>query len=148
MGDAAPVTARRAIPADRDRSDPEPTLIRMDPTDRPRDVRAPSHREARLAGLASLETHVELALRALCASHPVTPGNDQADEIAAAHVLAERCRDLLVALDDYRAHVSPPPDRRSSHRARRRPTIAPRCDRLDWTRFDELMQHGTKVRSK
>jgi len=61
-----------------------------------------------LAGLATLEATVRLAVRALHATHPdLTRGlrDDHRMELTTACIVAELAEDLLLALDDHRAYV-------------------------------------------
>lgn len=62
----------------------------------------------KLAGLATLEATVRLAVRALHASYPdLTRGlrDDHRIELTTACIVAEVAEDLLLALDDHRTHV-------------------------------------------
>ena len=73
----------------------------------PRDPLA-LHRQ--LARLATLEAAVRTALRGLHLTYPATTQpqcDDEFLEITTARMLAELCNQLLVALDDHRAQVSP-----------------------------------------
>ena len=66
--------------------------------------------QRQLAGLATLEAAVRTALRGLHVTYPATTQpqrDDELFEITTARILAELCNELLVALDDHRAHVSP-----------------------------------------
>ena len=66
--------------------------------------------ERQLAGLAILEAAVRTALHRLHLTYPATTQpqcDDEVFEITTARMLAELCHELLVALDDHRAHVSP-----------------------------------------
>jgi hypothetical protein len=66
--------------------------------------------QRQLAGLASLESAVRTALRRLHLTYPTTAQpqcDDELFEITTARMLTELCNELLVALDDHRAHVSP-----------------------------------------
>jgi hypothetical protein len=61
-----------------------------------------------IAGLATLESTVEIAARALVATHPdigraCRPGEPAV--ATTARVLVDDCERLLVALDDYRSHL-------------------------------------------
>ena len=63
---------------------------------------------AQLAGLATLEATVRLAVRALHATYPdLARGlrDDHRLELTTACILAEAAEDLLLALDDHRAYV-------------------------------------------
>jgi hypothetical protein len=63
---------------------------------------------AQLAGLASLDASVRLALRALHATYPdLARGlrDDHRIELTTACILAELAEDLLLALDDHRTYV-------------------------------------------
>ncbi len=63
---------------------------------------------AQLAGLATLEATVRLAVRALHATYPdLTRGlrDDHRIELTTACIVAEVAEDLLLALDDHRAYV-------------------------------------------
>jgi hypothetical protein len=63
-----------------------------------------------LAGLATLEAAVRTALRILQVSYPAVTRpqcDDEVFEVTTARMLAELCNDLLVALDDHRAHIAP-----------------------------------------
>jgi len=63
-----------------------------------------------LAGLATLEAAVRTALRILQVTYPAVTRpqcDDEVFEVTTARMLAELCNDLLVALDDHRAHVAP-----------------------------------------
>jgi len=61
-----------------------------------------------IAGLAILESTVEIAARALVATHPdicrvCRPGEPAV--VTTARALVDDCERLLVALDDYRSHL-------------------------------------------
>lgn len=61
-----------------------------------------------LAGLATLESTVRLAVRALYATYPDVAHaqrDDERFEITTARILVELAEDLLNALDDHRSHV-------------------------------------------
>jgi hypothetical protein len=63
---------------------------------------------AQLAGLATLEASVRLAVRALHATYPdLARGlrDDHRIELTTACILAESAEDLLLALDDHRTYV-------------------------------------------
>jgi hypothetical protein len=63
---------------------------------------------AQLAGLATLEATVRLAVRALHATHPdLARGlrDDHRIELTTACIVAELAEDLLLALDDHRTYV-------------------------------------------
>jgi hypothetical protein len=65
--------------------------------------------QRQLAGLASLEATVRTALRALYATYPTLArpqSDDEAFEITTARMLADSCNEVLVGLDDHRAHVA------------------------------------------
>jgi hypothetical protein len=65
--------------------------------------------QRQLAGLAALEANVRTALRALYVAYPTAArpqSDDEVFEVTTARILAEFCDDLLVALEDHRAHVS------------------------------------------
>ena len=72
--------------------------------------RGPLALQHQLAGLATLEASVRTALRALHVAYPVIGRPSQDDdgfEVMTARALAERCDDLLAALDDHRSTVAP-----------------------------------------
>lgn len=61
-----------------------------------------------LAGLATFEATVRLAVRALHATHPdLTRGlrDDHRMELTTACIVAEIAEDLLLALDDHRSYI-------------------------------------------
>jgi hypothetical protein len=72
--------------------------------------RDPLGLQRQLAGLATLEAAVRTALRSIHAAYPAATRpqcDDEVFETTTARMLAELCNDLLVALDDHRAHVAP-----------------------------------------
>jgi len=72
--------------------------------------RDPLGLQRQLAGLATLEAAVRTALRILQLTYPAVTRpqcDDEVFETTTARMLAELCNDLLVALDDHRAHVAP-----------------------------------------
>lgn len=63
---------------------------------------------AQLAGLATLEATVRLAVHALHATYPALARglrDDHRIELTTACILAEIAEDLLLALDDHRTYV-------------------------------------------
>jgi hypothetical protein len=61
-----------------------------------------------IAGLATLESTVEIAARALVATHPDISRVCRPSEpavVSTARVLVDDCERLLAALDDYRFHL-------------------------------------------
>ncbi len=71
--------------------------------------RNPLALQRQLAGLAALEATVRTALRALYATYPTLArpqSDDEAFEITTARLLVDSCNEVLVGLDDHRAHVA------------------------------------------
>jgi len=71
--------------------------------------RDPLALQRQLAGLASLEATVRTALRALYATYPTLTrpqSDEEAFEITTARMLVDSCNEVLVGLDDHRAHVA------------------------------------------
>jgi hypothetical protein len=62
-----------------------------------------------IAGLATLESTVEIAARALLATYPdirhIAPRHDEPAAVTTARALVDACERLLAALDNYRSRV-------------------------------------------